>query len=481
MSVKSESREGLDVPGACPSRSYLQKTKQKQIHDFLEGLPDQDCPYLSQHQPDTPSSSQRLSCEIRPPIKVFNKNLLYPPKDFSQTFSRALRNTSPYPSLQSPSGIVSSHLCPPDVQQQVQTFYQDSALLRDRDSPLLQNTPNQEHFASFETQSHPSDTEDQHLGLRVDLTRENLRLYSQSENISLPLDAMSTTSSSAKPIMTGSPRSGKAPNNLCCSEAAFDLQLRAKGIMDTLSEPYNLSSIKLSISATRTDLPGISKYAYLSELVSKAPNKTTLAAFVLSSIFEPYGVSESLRMVFDGQWTMTNPLARLPAPKPDVTIGASIWETAYIDTALSLETLLCPVVCCPELMVPTFTVEAKCFQHPEYAARQNRLNGAIMLRNIQEIHQKAANVTIRSIQVFTGTITNVQATLSVHTCDLGPGGPYYSFCLKKWMLKGAAPDVWEDVIHSFRNAADESVRVNKESIELSLGAMARVLNDGIST
>ncbi|RWQ94612.1 hypothetical protein C8Q69DRAFT_528695 [Paecilomyces variotii] len=123
-------------------------------------------------------------------------------------------------------------------------------------------------------------------------------------------------------------------------------------------------------------------------ILDRKPGGVSRFPFVLSSIFEPYGVSESLRMVFDGQWTVTNPLARLPAPKLDITIGASIWQTAYIDTALSLEALLCPVVCCPELMVPTFTVEAKCFQHPEYAARQNRLNGAIMLRNIQEKNEE---------------------------------------------------------------------------------------------
>lgn len=78
-------------------------------------------------------------------------------------------------------------------------------------------------------------------------------------------------------------------------------------------------------------------------------------------------------------------------------------------------------------MVPTFTVEAKCFQLPEHEERQNRLNGVIMLRIIQYIHRRAGNVRIGNIQVFTGTITNLEATLSVHTCDMGPAGPYHSF------------------------------------------------------
>ncbi|KAL1861210.1 hypothetical protein Plec18167_002912 [Paecilomyces lecythidis] len=94
-----------------------------------------------------------------------------------------------------------------------------------------------------------------------------------------------------------------------------------------------------------------------------------------------------------------------------------------------------------------------------------------MLRNIQEIHRKAGNVGIRNLQVFTGIIGNETAELDVHFCDLGVGGAYYSYCIKRWHVKEAVPAVWKDVILSFRNAADESIRINKQPIELSLQAI----------
>lgn len=100
-------------------------------------------------------------------------------------------------------------------------------------------------------------------------------------------------------------------------------------------------------------------------------------------------------------------------------------------TVISLETIIDPVICCSEIMAPTSTVEAKCFQHPEYARGQNRLDGATTLRSIQEIHRKSGNVDIRSLQVFTGIVTNEIAELYVHFCDLGVEGVYYSFYLKR--------------------------------------------------
>lgn len=58
-----------------------------------------------------------------------------------------------------------------------------------------------------------------------------------------------------------------------------------------------------------------------------------------------------------------------------------------------------------------------------------------MLRIIQDIHRRAGNVRVGSIQVFTGTITDKKATLSVHTCDMGPGGALLFLPPKKMQIQ----------------------------------------------
>ncbi|KAJ9299945.1 hypothetical protein DTO217A2_8051 [Paecilomyces variotii] len=158
-------------------------------------------------------------------------------------------------------------------------------------------------------------------------------------------------------------------------------------------------------------------------MVSRAPDKTTLDTFILS-VFESYAL----------------PMGRGPPNEPSYNDFWPLSQMLQLEhpygkrralTVISLETIIDPVICCSEIMAPTSTVEAKCFEHPEYARRQNRLDGATTLRSIQEIHRKSGNVDIRSLQVFTGIVTNEIAELYVHFCDLGVEGVYYSFYLKK--------------------------------------------------
>lgn len=393
-----------DASEVCPSICQLHETKRKQIRDFLESLSDQNPSSLSQDQPDS---------EIRRQIRALNGDSLDFFRDHFSAFLQVLNNPVPFFSSLSQPGAVSPSIDRLDEgRQQIHTFCEDTVFqFREQVILFLQSLLDQGHIPSFETNSDP-DPEPQHPDIPSDLTRENLQLYCRFENISPSMDIVPSTLSLSRTTTTSSPRDARTPKKLRCNEDAFDRHLRLLRIFDTEDEPYNLNTISHAIDATRADLPDNTKCATLTKGISMALNEATLCSYIFSSVFEPYFTSESTRMIFDAQWAgslLVNRSTPLPLPKPDVTIGASIWETAYTDTVISLDTITCPVTCCTQLMVPTFTVEGKCFQDVDYARRQNRLNGATMLRNIQEIHRKVGNVGIRNLQVFTGIIGNETA------------------------------------------------------------------------
>lgn len=317
------------------------------------------------------------------------------------------------------------------------------------------------------------------------LTRQNLIQFCKSQNISPPMDvaAPSLTTYGSLVNAAQSPRNSRTTKALGPNDPRFDIQLQRLGVHLTSVIPHNVRSTIDRLGASGFHSLSAAQAHDLAKIAALVRNESTFTHLLLPAMFGVHDgmLNHDVRIVFNGQWS-SNPLAeptrlKLTAPKPDITVGMSRWSFPFDDAIESQETTACPVVCCPELIFPCFTVEAKGFGRAEVSRRQNRHNGAIMLRNLVRLHSLAgSDSNTENLIVFSAVATNEVVELFLHYID---GASYYSAIVGKWSIQEA--NEWDKMIPYLRNAMDVSITVNKEHIHSSLEAITRSVVPSFST
>ncbi|KAL1968203.1 hypothetical protein VTN77DRAFT_2038 [Rasamsonia byssochlamydoides] len=157
---------------------------------------------------------------------------------------------------------------------------------------------------------------------------------------------------------------------------------------------------------------------------------------------------------------------------------------SYSSAVQLLGSFCAPVICNPFLIFPCLTIEVKGLSSAVESIRQNRHNGAVMLRNLRHLRLKAGMSEEKLREEFDQrthvlSLSIAQDTMSIHCHWTGfqTGNlEYYSAHVKSLPLHEAKR--WPDAVTFCRNAIDWVIRQNKTWIQEDLATIQTQIDAG---
>lgn len=155
------------------------------------------------------------------------------------------------------------------------------------------------------------------------------------------------------------------------------------------------------------------------------------------------------------------------APCPDITVGLNTSTINHAAAIRSLEPYACPVIEDSFILFPVFTLEVRGIPHGMFYPRlQNLYNGAVMLRNLRELHSTArgeescAKDFDHKVFVLTTSISVDTFEINIHFTEVEGGVlTFKSAMMGVWLTQ--SPEGMPKMITNVRNAIDKAIYSNQ--------------------
>lgn len=184
---------------------------------------------------------------------------------------------------------------------------------------------------------------------------------------------------------------------ISCQDSIFARELVRRGILarDLPSTWKQLS--RLSTSRFERHLLLTKNFFHLA---LNAGNKATFVAGLVHSVVDLTSLLLDCRLgaILNAQWNNKESLPcpsgtmhELQPPCPDLTVGFSDVDFPFTIALDRLEAYALLVVCMPSLIFPFYALEAKYLEVHDHAYKANQHTGALMLRNLRQLHLSATS------------------------------------------------------------------------------------------
>ncbi|OJJ80901.1 uncharacterized protein ASPGLDRAFT_800090 [Aspergillus glaucus CBS 516.65] len=172
---------------------------------------------------------------------------------------------------------------------------------------------------------------------------------------------------------------------------------------------------------------------------------------------------------------------QIPAPCPDITVGLNTSTVNYAAEIRSLEPYACPVIKDSFILFPVFTLKVRGIPHGMFYPRsQNLYNGAVMLRNLRELHSTARGEEScvkdfdHKVFVLTTSISVDTVEINIHFTEVEGGVLTFKSAMMDIWLTQSSEDM-PKMITNVRNAIDKAISSNQECIMQDLQCISERL------
>jgi hypothetical protein len=279
------------------------------------------------------------------------------------------------------------------------------------------------------------------------------------------------------------------------SDLSFELELHRRRAFyaDKSSQvPSNLPELESAINTPRdcSDLDD----QFLSSFQRRLRNSCNEAAIVqgvmpklvhIDDLLDNEAVTTSPNQQWDRECSLNIPATaqyRLPAPKPDQTIGLSADSFSDYENALAyLAHKARPIKCLPALTFPLVTVEAKGDKGQNVCRSQNLHNAAVMLHQLLRLWEDTGAAADLYFKALVCTISITTQTCAISHFWLEPDShglvTVRGRLFKSWSLNVQEADTLAEIVSCIRKAIDFTL---EKGTELIISRM-RTLEDVLET
>lgn len=316
------------------------------------------------------------------------------------------------------------------------------------------------------------------------LTELNLRLFTLAQ--SSGLSCHNHVNSSTSPDSTMSSRDSTKGKGISYTNAIFKFELERRNIFVSRKFPpgWNYLSLVVNEGAVQELNPPADSLMEAQYHLLDASNETTIVAEVIPKLLPMSDLllSSSFEAIYDALWkveplpTCDEATSRLTSPKPDVTIGFNRKFLGSHRAMEALSTVSTPVICCPKLAFPVFTLEAKGMESTVFSSRQNMHNGACMLKNLYHLRSLARkDREDEKLVVFTVSVSPEKVSLHAHWVELIQDQlTYPSRELRMW---SPGSDNLKSAVKSFSSVIYESLSRHATWIQEDLRTLDLALHE----